>query len=35
LGSGFAVKHSVSGKGKLVIDYGNVEELKKLVKQLK
>lgn len=35
LGSGFAVKHSVSGKGKLVIDYGNVEELNKLVKRLK
>lgn len=35
LGSGFAVKHSVSGKGKLVIDYSNVEELNKLVKRLK
>jgi ParB family chromosome partitioning protein len=35
LGSGFAVKHSSSGKGKLVIDYGNVEELNKLVKRLK
>jgi len=35
LGSGFTVKHSVSGKGKLVIDYSNVEELNKLVKRLK
>jgi ParB family transcriptional regulator, chromosome partitioning protein len=35
LGSGFAVKHSVSGKGKLVIDYSNVDELNKLVKRLK
>jgi ParB family transcriptional regulator, chromosome partitioning protein len=35
LGNGFAVKHSVSGKGKLVIDYSNVEELNKLVKRLK
>jgi ParB family transcriptional regulator, chromosome partitioning protein len=35
LGSGFAVKHSASGKGKLVIDYSNVEELNKLVKRLK
>lgn len=35
LGHGFAVKHSASGKGKLVIDYTNVEELKKLVKRLK
>ena len=35
LGEGFSVKHSVSGKGKLLIDYSNVEELKKLVKRLK
>jgi ParB family transcriptional regulator, chromosome partitioning protein len=35
LGSGFAVKHSASGKGKLVIDYSNVEELNTLVKRLK
>jgi len=35
LGSGYTVKHSASGKGKLLVDYSNVEELKKLVKRLK
>ncbi len=35
LGNGFSVKHTASGKGKLVVDYANVEELKKLVKRLK
>ena len=35
LGNGYTVKHSASGKGKLVVDYSNVEELKKLVKRLK
>jgi ParB family chromosome partitioning protein len=35
LGKGYAIKHSASGKGKLVIDYTDVEELKKLIKRLK
>ncbi|OUR70999.1 chromosome partitioning protein ParB [Methylophaga sp. 42_8_T64] len=35
LGSGYTVKHSASGKGRLVVDYSNVDELKKLVKRLK
>lgn len=35
LGTGYSVKHSVSGKGKLLVDYRNVEELKKLIKRLK
>ncbi|OUR65777.1 chromosome partitioning protein ParB [Methylophaga sp. 42_25_T18] len=35
LGEGFSVKHSASGKGKLMIDYRNIDDLKKLVKRLK
>ncbi|PCH65175.1 MAG: chromosome partitioning protein ParB [Gammaproteobacteria bacterium] len=35
LGEGFTVKHSASGKGRLMIDYRNVDDLKKLVKRLK
>ena len=35
LGEGFSVKHSASGKGRLMIDYRNVDDLKKLVKRLK
>lgn len=35
LGTGYSVKHSASGKGKLLVDYRNVEELKKLIKRLK
>jgi ParB family chromosome partitioning protein len=31
----FSVKHTASGKGKLVIDYANVDDLKKIVKKIK
>ena len=31
----FSVKHTVSGKGKLVIDYASVEDLKRIVKKIK
>jgi len=31
----FLVKHTVSGKGKLVIDYASVDDLKRIVKKLK
>jgi len=31
----FSVKHTVSGKGKLIIDYANVDDLKKIVKKIK
>lgn len=35
LGDRFAVKHSASGKGKLVIDYADVADLKEIVKRIK
>jgi len=35
LGDRFAVKHSASGKGKLVIDYADVADLKDIVKRIK
>lgn len=35
LGQGVTVKHSANGKGKLVIDYTNIEQLKGLVNRLK
>ena len=35
LGDRFAVKHSASGKGKLVIDYSDVADLKDIVKRIK
>jgi len=35
LGDRFAVKHSASGKGKLVIDYSDVADLKEIVKRIK
>lgn len=31
----FSVKHTVSGKGKLIIDYSDVADLKKIVKKIK
>lgn len=34
-GDKFAIKHTVSGKGKLVIDYADVAELKKIIKRIK
>jgi ParB family chromosome partitioning protein len=34
-GEKFAIKHTVSGKGKLVIDYADVDELKKIIKRIK
>ncbi|MDO7596725.1 MAG: ParB/RepB/Spo0J family partition protein [Pseudomonadota bacterium] len=34
-GDKFAIKHTVSGKGKLVIDYADVGELKKIIKRIK
>lgn len=34
LGSGFSIKHRANGKGKLVFDYANVDELKRLIKQI-
>lgn len=35
LDSGFSIKHTASGKGRLVINYRNVDELKKLIKRIK
>lgn len=35
LGDKFAIKHTTSGKGKLVIDYADVAELKKIIKRIK
>lgn len=34
LGNGFSIKHRPNGKGKLVFDYANVDELKRLIKQI-
>jgi len=34
LGKGFAIKHTSKGKGKLVIDYNDVDELKKIIKRI-
>jgi len=34
-GEKFAIKHTASGKGKLVIDYADVSELKKIIKRIK
>ncbi|HAO25679.1 MAG TPA: chromosome partitioning protein ParB, partial [Methylophaga sp.] len=34
LGKGFSIKHRANGKGKLVFDYSNVDELKHLIKQI-
>jgi ParB family chromosome partitioning protein len=34
LGNGFSLKHRANGKGKLVFDYANVDELKRLIKQI-
>lgn len=34
LGSGVSIKHRANGKGKLVFDYANVDELKRLIKQI-
>ncbi|WP_417549311.1 ParB/RepB/Spo0J family partition protein [Methylophaga sp.] len=34
LGNGFSIKHRANGKGKLVFDYANVDELKRLIKQI-
>lgn len=34
LGKGFTIKHRANGKGKLVFDYSNVDELKRLIKQI-
>ena len=34
-GDKFAIKHTVSGKGKLVIDYADVTELKKIIKRIR
>ncbi len=34
LGKGFAIKHTSRGKGKFVIDYKDVDELKKIIKRL-
>ncbi|MFW5426945.1 MAG: ParB/RepB/Spo0J family partition protein [Methylophagaceae bacterium] len=35
LGQRFALKHSASGKGKLVIDYSDVADLREIVKRIK
>lgn len=35
IGNKFAIKHSKSGKGKLVIDYADVAELKKIIQRIK
>ncbi len=35
LGDKFVIKHTTSGKGKLVIDYADVTELKKIIKRIK
>jgi ParB family chromosome partitioning protein len=34
-GDNFAIKHTVSGKGKLVIDYADITELKKIIKRIR
>ena len=34
LGKGFSIKHRPNGKGKLVFDYSNLDELKRLIKQI-
>jgi ParB family chromosome partitioning protein len=34
LGKGISIKHRANGKGKLVYDYANIDELKNLIKQL-
>jgi len=34
-GDKFSIKHTVSGKGKLVIDYADVTELKKIIKRIR
>jgi ParB family chromosome partitioning protein len=33
LGKGFAIKHTKKGRGKLVIDYKDVDDLKKILKR--
>jgi ParB family chromosome partitioning protein len=33
LGKGFAIKHTKKGKGKLVIDYKDIDDLKKILKR--
>ncbi|MCX4186596.1 ParB/RepB/Spo0J family partition protein [Methylophaga sp. OBS4] len=35
LDSAFSIKHNASGKGRLVINYRNVDELKKIIKRIK
>jgi len=35
LGARFAIKHTASGKGKLVIDYSDIADLKEFVKRIK
>jgi ParB family chromosome partitioning protein len=35
LGAGISIKHTASGKGRLVISYRNMDELKKLTKRIK
>ena len=35
LGDRFTVKHTASGKGKLVIDYADMAELKEFIKRIK
>lgn len=35
LDSGCSIKHSASGKGRLVINYKNVDELKKIIRRIK
>jgi ParB family chromosome partitioning protein len=35
LDAAFSIKHSASGKGRLVINYRNVDELKKIIKRIK
>lgn len=35
LGAGFSIKHRANGKGKLVFDYRNVDELKTLINKFK
>jgi len=35
LGEKFAIKHTSSGKGKLVIDYADISELKKFIKRIR
>lgn len=34
LGAGYAIKHTSKGKGKLVINYNDVDELKKIIKRI-